>query len=442
MAAAASPAPAAGGASDPSVKAVWVAQPVWLAPPEVLATPDAASVIGPELQRALEYVSRTPVAYGMAGLLDRFKEQTDAAPPEVTSALNLVSNGEANYLAFEYDLAAAALAEGAGQLSVLMSELADAEIQRLIEARILEALSWLAVDKPTVASEALRKLLVLRPTYVGDPKKMSPEALIVLKNARSALMRAGVGSLAIETTPPGATVSLDGQRRGVSPITLSDIPFGTHQLRVHVQGYDTTIRAVPVLKAETQQLTIALQEGALLRATNVVLRAATAGARPASVEADFATLQKQGNLMSAVLLGLAPTNNPAELQLTAVRWDNGRRGCAQLRLPVASAANGQAMQTIATGFASALMADGGCNMATMDTTLVNFDTALLGIRPGADKEARAALESVPLWQKWWFWAGIAAIATSASGAAYVATSKDNIHTVVGDPRVQIVWDPQ
>jgi hypothetical protein len=41
---------------------------------------------------------------------------------------------------------------------------------------------------------------------------------------------AAVGSLAVSSEPPGAKVILDGQRRGVTPLTIDDVPAGSHQV--------------------------------------------------------------------------------------------------------------------------------------------------------------------------------------------------------------------
>lgn len=46
----------------------------------------------------------------------------------------------------------------------------------------------------------------------------------------------------VQTSPPGASVSLDGRNVGLSPYE-GTVPFGTHQLVVSKQGYDTVSRA-------------------------------------------------------------------------------------------------------------------------------------------------------------------------------------------------------
>ena len=47
----------------------------------------------------------------------------------------------------------------------------------------------------------------------------------------------GVGTVIVRTTPPGASVRVDGQARGVTPLTISNIPAGKHQVLVARDGF-------------------------------------------------------------------------------------------------------------------------------------------------------------------------------------------------------------
>ena len=55
------------------------------------------------------------------------------------------------------------------------------------------------------------------------------------------------GSLTIKTTPPGAFVFIDGKLRGASPITVSDLRSGGHQLKSSKEGYRDLIQQVTVM---------------------------------------------------------------------------------------------------------------------------------------------------------------------------------------------------
>ena len=54
----------------------------------------------------------------------------------------------------------------------------------------------------------------------------------------------GSGWLLIRTTPPGASVVVDGLARGRTPLSLEDVPFGTHRVSVSYTGYGPETREV------------------------------------------------------------------------------------------------------------------------------------------------------------------------------------------------------
>lgn len=52
------------------------------------------------------------------------------------------------------------------------------------------------------------------------------------------------GRLLVRSTPAGASVMLDGQSRGVTPLELRELAFGAHTVRVSYPGHDTRERRV------------------------------------------------------------------------------------------------------------------------------------------------------------------------------------------------------
>lgn len=69
----------------------------------------------------------------------------------------------------------------------------------------------------------------------------------------SAVTRA-YGELTVRTTPAGARVYLDGSQVGVSPVSLSDIPTGVHEVRAVCPGYSDGKAHVEILPSATQKL--------------------------------------------------------------------------------------------------------------------------------------------------------------------------------------------
>lgn len=62
------------------------------------------------------------------------------------------------------------------------------------------------------------------------------------------------GELTIRTTPPGASVFLDGSNVGVSPVHLTEIPAGIHQVRAVFPGYSDWRADVEILPSSTKKL--------------------------------------------------------------------------------------------------------------------------------------------------------------------------------------------
>ncbi len=78
----------------------------------------------------------------------------------------------------------------------------------------------------------------------GEPSPPVAEASPSPTAPPPAAARSAVGALRIESEPPGARVSVNGQAKGQTPLQLSDLPFGSYQVRVEQKGYDPQTRDV------------------------------------------------------------------------------------------------------------------------------------------------------------------------------------------------------
>lgn len=86
--------------------------------------------------------------------------------------------------------------------------------------------------------ETLHVLLAPRSSAVASDSTVEhPEA--TQRSAR-------VGRIRIESTPPGATVWLDGGERGRTPLALDDLPTGRHELRLTAPRYEPHTQEVVV----------------------------------------------------------------------------------------------------------------------------------------------------------------------------------------------------
>jgi tetratricopeptide (TPR) repeat protein len=67
------------------------------------------------------------------------------------------------------------------------------------------------------------------------------------------------GGLVVKTTPPGATILLDGKQRGTSPMTLGDLKSGAYQVKAVKDGYEEFVQEVEVMPYSTENVHLALK---------------------------------------------------------------------------------------------------------------------------------------------------------------------------------------
>lgn len=72
-------------------------------------------------------------------------------------------------------------------------------------------------------------------------------------------LRPKYGALIVKTVPAGATVWLNGEQRGLSPITLSDLRTGLYQVKVTMEGYKELVQGVQVVPYSTESLHLNLE---------------------------------------------------------------------------------------------------------------------------------------------------------------------------------------
>ncbi len=66
------------------------------------------------------------------------------------------------------------------------------------------------------------------------------------------------GSLSVTSTPSGAAVLVDDVSRGITPTTISDIPVGSHAIRVTLPGYSDYEGSASISAGSTTPLTVSL----------------------------------------------------------------------------------------------------------------------------------------------------------------------------------------
>ncbi len=66
------------------------------------------------------------------------------------------------------------------------------------------------------------------------------------------------GSVSVATSPRGASISIDGVERGISPATIPGLSPGSHTLLVKMEGYQDLSVPVTVVQGETRDYALVL----------------------------------------------------------------------------------------------------------------------------------------------------------------------------------------
>jgi serine/threonine-protein kinase len=80
------------------------------------------------------------------------------------------------------------------------------------------------------------------------------------------------GRLVVRTRPSGARVEVNGRRRGTTPLTLTDLPYGRHTVRITQDGYTAAQRRVTLSArspAQSVDVSLARTAGAAAPASRV-----------------------------------------------------------------------------------------------------------------------------------------------------------------------------
>lgn len=126
-----------------------------------------------------------------------------------------------------------------------------------------------------VAPVAQRKTLPA--TKVPARKVVPPAPARPVPRPAATPAAAAPGRLLVRSTPSGAEVFLNGERRGVSPVAVRDLPLGAYTVRVVRPGF------------EPSQQRVVLETGRPARALEVVLARAGAPATAAAAAASAST---------------------------------------------------------------------------------------------------------------------------------------------------------
>lgn len=179
--------------------------------------------------------------------------------------------------AFDLDAAGGAVAEAMATLRPHTRTAAVLELER--EALTLEVtLAHAGRDAPRLEA-ALGAYSARFPGAPPPPRSGWPPALAE-RLAAQAPPR--TSALAVDTTPPGAELWIDGEPVGTSPRTITQLVAGAHVVEARLAGHLSVLERVELTPATAATRTLALAVD--------LARALAAGARTPALEAEVARL--------------------------------------------------------------------------------------------------------------------------------------------------------
>ena len=122
------------------------------------------------------------------------------------------------------------------------------------------------------------------------------------------LTNLGRAGLDVRSTPPGATVTVDGQRRGTTPLTLSDLAPGAHKVLLSFEGYLDNASEVTTKAGDTERI------------ERNLTRAPAQGAAPA------VAAPKGGSKLPWIIGGVAAVGGGAAIALSGGGGGDGGGG--------------------------------------------------------------------------------------------------------------------
>lgn len=96
-------------------------------------------------------------------------------------------------------------------------------------------------------------------TREANPVPGPPESLSAPASAESAGPPPAAGTLVVDSRPRGAVVTVNGRRRGVTPLRLPDVEAGSYVVRLQLTGYRTISGTVDVRAGEQARLAVTLE---------------------------------------------------------------------------------------------------------------------------------------------------------------------------------------
>ena len=302
---------------------------------------------------------------------------------------------------------AAMLRKGRAKDALLRLETAASHLEKslsfvskdeLARAQFLVGAAYAVTGKKAAARATFTKLQVWRPQFVADTSLAPAQVLPIWEVAKAEISKLAGGSIELATKPGGAMTYVDGNLVGITPTAVEGLAVGRHYVTFKLAGYQRTVRELEVSASQQNQLDLELDPSTGQGDLEVLVTAIkpTLGAPRAVPE-----LTSVGGRIGAdqLLFITMPTQASAHYQ--AFLYDSKSRR----RLAAASKPAAADLDEVLAALVSSIYAD-------------------LIIFPRPEPRPRKPGTNKPFYGRWWFWTGVAALATAAAVPLIMSWDRD------------------
>ncbi len=262
------------------------------------------------------------------------------------------------------------------------------------------ALPWIALTSIALATSAFAQddddlapvVKKPKPAPVAKPKpKPAPKPVAkpkVEEDDLAPVVSKGDLQLKLPQQLSNAMVSIDGRDIGLFPVGVQSLPPGEHQVKIHRPGYADFTKKVTIVAGKTAELE------AKLTATHALV----------SIASDVADAQVFINGKSVGTVPLKDVEVPPGPAEVVIRKEGFKEDKRSLTLVAGKDAT-LSVKLAAAGPSTVI--------AAVDRPVETKLTPAETVTP-LDTQVTKATEDTPIYGRWYFWAGVAAVAVGAT----------------------------
>ncbi|RME52027.1 MAG: PEGA domain-containing protein [Deltaproteobacteria bacterium] len=318
-----------------------------------------------------------------------------------------------------------------------------------------------SLGKTEEAVEAYRRFMEKTPQSEILPETVPIEFIERFEELRAEHEQAPKGVVSIVSEPPFANVYLDGSLRGVTPLTIDNLTFGDHDIRIEIEDYKTLYAKVTIDSTELKSLSVTLQPNdgpqRFEQYVEEIRTAADPGAKAQKshllgdlldvdyvvsgsiIQSTTAPSQPEDSLLG----GVSPTNRyTLFLYMTdAVRGVLVRSAGVVIRGDFSDAE--KKIRGLVGLFSqkpevNEILQPFVARKAKEDATVSLETLGLVDALVAPEEEAPKAPKRKSIFQKWWFWTIVGGVAVAGATTGVILATQGN--EGVGGSSAAVVFD--